>query len=134
VSRRNQVTKSIRDTVKEKVSMYSGLVVSFNNKSEKSHRNVGVFHFEHRQIWKTLIKMSEFSILITYLSQNDDMTNLTTTVNPTTITCTLLLMTNCIWYWMTFQKKNLISMSERSESSKDLLQINMMRDTSKKCY
>ncbi len=35
---------------------------------------------------------------------------------------------------MTFLKKNLISMSERSESSKDLLQINMMRDTSKKCY
>ena len=25
-------------------------------------------------------------------------------------------------------------MSERSESSKDLSQINMMRDTSKKCY
>ncbi len=35
---------------------------------------------------------------------------------------------------MTFLKKNLISMSERSESSKDLLQINMMRDTSTKCY
>ena len=35
---------------------------------------------------------------------------------------------------MTFLKKNLISMSERSESSKDLSQINMMRDTSKKCY
>ncbi len=33
---------------------------------------------------------------------------------------------------MTFPKKISISMSERSESSKDLSQINMKRDTSKK--
>ena len=52
VSWRNQVTKSIRDIVKD-FSMYSGLVVSFNEQLWKHSRNVGDFHFDDRQLWKT---------------------------------------------------------------------------------
>ncbi len=134
MSRRNQVTKSIWDKAQKQI-FYVFWISSFFQWTYLKHSwNVEISISMTDNFERLLSKCRSFPFWSHISAITDDMTSLITAVNPKTITCTLLLMTNCIWNWMNFLKKNLISMSELSESSKDLLQIKMKRDTSKKCY